>query len=90
MPSDSSTWEIQIIPSGGTLCDWITAQGGINNLTTDNVLTIFECLWPLTEPPTSPEGYTFIPTEANLYGVLDYYLGYNGDGLTGCSFYGGV
>ena len=38
---------------------------------------------------TPPSGYTFVPTIQNVFGVIDYYLGFDGDVATGCSIIGG-
>ena len=36
---------------------------------------------------TPPSGYSFIPTITNVFGVVDYYLGINGDSGTGCNLF---
>ena len=35
-----------------------------------------------------PAGWTFTPTLANVLGVVDYYLGFDGDVGTGCDIFG--
>lgn len=65
------------------LCYWIDAQGGPETLTITNVFTIIDA-YTLNQPPS---GYTFIPTIENVFGIIDYYLGFNGDAKTGCSYY---
>ena len=35
---------------------------------------------------TPPSGYSFIPTLQQVFGVIDYYLGFDGDEKTGCDF----
>lgn len=68
------------------ICQWIIDNGGYNNLTVGNVFTIIDSY--LFNIP--PSGYTFIPDIQQVFGVIDYYLGFNGDTGTGCSFYGGI
>ena len=65
------------------LCYWIDAQGGPTGLDITDVFTIIDSY--LFETP--PIGYTFIPTLQNVFGVIDYYLGFNGDANTGCNYY---
>ena len=65
------------------ICDWIDSRGGPNGLTESDVYVILDSF--LFNIP--PSGYSFIPTESNVYGVLDYFLGMNGDALTGCSYF---
>lgn len=65
------------------LCAWIASKGGPSGL---NILDIFELIdsYLFITPPT---GYTFVPTLQNIFGVIDYYLGFNGDPLTGCDYF---
>ena len=65
------------------LCYWIDAQGGPGALTVANVFTLIDAY--LYNTP--PSGYTFIPTLTNVFGVIDYYLGFDGDAKTGCDYY---
>jgi len=65
------------------LCYWIDTQGGPEALTVPNVFTIIDA-YIYNTPPT---GYTFIPTIVNTFGIIDYYLGFNGDPKTGCLYY---
>jgi len=65
------------------LCYWIDAQGGPTALTIDNIFTIIDAY--LYNTP--PGGYSFIPTITEVFGVIDYYLGFNGDVKTGCLYY---
>ena len=65
------------------LCYWIDDQGGPNALTITNVFTIIDA-YTLSTPPT---GYTFVPTIVNVFGVVDYFLGFDGDAKTGCDYY---
>ena len=78
--SDEKTYIIEA-PSG--LCDWLTVHGAPSNISVSDVFVIIDSY--LFE--TSPSGYDFIPTLQNVFGVMDYYLGFDGDGLTGCGFY---
>ena len=75
-----------IVPIEGFLpeiCSWIDAQGGPSALSIEDIFVIIDSY--LYETP--PSGYTFIPTVQNVFGVIDYYLGFNGDAGTGCSFW---
>ena len=65
------------------LCYWIDDQGGPGALTISNIFIIIDAY--LYNTP--PSGYTFIPTLQNVFGVIDYYLGFNGDAKTGCLYY---
>jgi len=65
------------------ICDWITEKGGPDGLTAGDVFIILDCYLY----GTSPSGYSFTTTIEYLFGVLDYYLGFNGDSLTGCDFF---
>lgn len=65
------------------LCSWIEATGGLSGLTITDVFELVDSYLNQT-PPT---GYSFIPTLQNLFGVIDYYLGFNGDAATGCDFF---
>jgi len=65
------------------LCSWVSNKGGPVTLTIPNVFEIVDA-YLFSTPPT---GYTFIPTLQNVFGVVDYYLGFNGDPLTGCFFF---
>lgn len=67
------------------ICEWILDLGGIDEITVQDVFTIIDS-YLFTTPPS---GYTFIPTLTQVFGVMDYYLGFNGDMATGCNFYGG-
>jgi len=70
----------QILPE---ICDWIDGQGGPGALTIEDIFVIMDSY--LSEIP--PEGYIFVPTLQNVFGVIDYYFGFNGDPLTGCNFF---
>ena len=65
------------------ICDWIDAQGGPTSLDIADVFVIIDS-YIYSTPPT---GYTFIPTIVNVFGVIDYYLGFDGDAKTGCDYY---
>lgn len=66
-----------------SLCGWVTDKGGPNNLLITDVFEIMDSYLF----NTTPSGYDFIPTLQNVFGVIDYYLGFNGDSGTGCNFY---
>ena len=65
------------------LCAWITDKGGPATLL---ITAIFEMVdsYLFSAPLT---GYSFIPTLQDVFGVIDYYLGFNGDPSTGCTFF---
>jgi len=65
------------------LCSYIQDKGGPTGLVIVDVFEIVDALLFQT-PPT---GYTFIPSIQNVFGVIDYYLGFDGDGATGCNFF---
>jgi len=67
------------------ICQWIIDHGGHTNLTIQDVFEILDS-YIFQQPPS---GYSFIPTVQNVFGIIDYYLGFNGDAGTGCGFYGG-
>ncbi len=62
------------------ICEWILSLGGPDYIGTSELdLLLFAYL-----------GYVdigFIPTTAEIAGCTKYYLGYDGDSMTGCSFY---
>lgn len=65
------------------ICDWIDDHGGPNGLTITDVFEIIDAYVFQTPPP----GYNFIPTLTEVFGVIDYYLGFDGDSATGCDYY---
>jgi len=67
------------------ICNWIESKGGPSGLTIPDVFELINSY--LFETP--PSGYTFVPTLQNIFGVIDYYFGFNGDAATGCDFYPG-
>jgi len=64
------------------ICYWIDDQGGPGALTIEDVFVIIDSY--LFEIP--PVGYGFIPTIQNVFGIIDYYMGFDGDPLTGCKY----
>ena len=65
------------------LCYWIDAKGGPTALAITDVFELIDSY--LFQIP--PSGYGFIPTLQEIFGVMDYYLGFNGDVATGCTYY---
>lgn len=65
------------------LCYWIDVQGGPTSLIITKVFIIIDS-YLFNMPPT---GYAFIPTLQQVFGVIDYYLGFDGDQSTGCNYY---
>ena len=76
------TNDFTILPIQADLCSWIEAKGGPSGLTIADVFTIIDSY--LYNTP--PSGYIFVPTLQNVFGVIDYYLGFDGDAATGCDF----
>ena len=70
-------------PQQPEICDWIDAQGGPTSLDITDIFVIIDSY--LYNTP--PSGYTFIPTLTNVFGVIDYYLGFDGDAKTGCDYF---
>jgi len=70
-------------PQQPKICDWIDAQGGPSALTIGDIFVIIDSY----VYNTPPSGYTFVPTITNTFGVIDYYLGFDGDAKTGCDYY---
>lgn len=64
------------------LCTWATNKGAPDF----SILDVFEVIdsYLFQTPPT---GYSFVPTVGNVFGIMDYYLGFNGDPLTGCHLF---
>lgn len=65
------------------LCDWIDSCGGPSELTIPDIYVLVDSY--LFTTPLS--GYTFIPTIPQIVGVVDYYIGFDGDVATGCDYY---
>lgn len=65
------------------LCTWIDSKGGPIRLTIIDVFVIIDSY--LSQSP--PMDYSFIPTLQQVFGVIDYYLGFDGDAKTGCDYY---
>jgi len=66
------------------ICEWVTNHGGATGLDVSEVFQIIDS-YVLQTPPT---GYSFIPTLTQVFGIIDYYLGFiaSGNEKTGCSF----
>lgn len=62
------------------LCYWVDAKGGPAAIVITDVFEMVDS-YLFTAPPP---GYSFVPTLQNTFGVIDYFLGFNGDALTGC------
>lgn len=71
------------------LCAWIIDQlpGWPSQPVTDVPITSVMEIIESFVLQTPPSGYTFIPTLQNVFGVIDYYLGFDGDEATGCDFF---
>ncbi len=64
------------------LCYYIDAHGGPAGLT---IVEVFEVIDAFLFS-AAPAGYTFVPTIGEVFGVIDYFLGFNGDVATGCNY----
>jgi hypothetical protein len=67
------------------ICSWITSGGGIGNIT---IPAIFILVDAYIDPSTGLQDIGFVPTIGQIFGVVDYYLGFIADGNTetGCNF----
>jgi hypothetical protein len=65
------------------ICDWIDDNGGPDGLTITDIFEIIDCF----VFQTPPAGYSFIPTLQQVFGCIDYFIGFDGDPLTGCDYY---
>jgi len=81
-PDKTFQWDIQTTATDD-ICSWIDNTGGPTNLTITDIFELIDSY--LFEIP--PTGYSFVPTLQNVFGVVDYYLGFNGDLLTGCNYF---
>ena len=61
------------------LCYWLDANWPI---TIAGVFVIVDA-YLFSTPPAG--GWSFVPNIQNVFGVVDYYLGFNGDAKTGCN-----
>lgn len=75
--------EIYFIKPLSEICSWIDAKGGASGLSIIEVFEIVDSY--LAQSP--PAGYSFVPTLQNIFGVIDYYLGFDGDAATGCNYF---
>ena len=64
------------------LCYWLD-QSGAPNIAITDVFTLIDS-YIFTTPPA---GWSFIPNIENVMGVIDYYLGFDGDLKTGCDYF---
>lgn len=64
------------------ICYWIIDHGGNTAI---DIVDVFQIIDNYIFN-TSPAGYTFVPTLQNVFGVIDYYLGFfdSGNQKTGC------
>ncbi|GAH73698.1 unnamed protein product, partial [marine sediment metagenome] len=69
------------------ICNWIESKGGPTEITVPDVYELVDSYLFETPPPGEPP-WTFVPTSLNVVGVIDYYLGFDGDATTGCNFFG--
>jgi hypothetical protein len=71
---------LTVVPA---ICIWIDSKGGPSALSISDIFELIDSF--LFNTP--PAGYSFIPTIPEIFGAIDYYLGFNGDANTGCSYY---
>ncbi len=63
----------------GNICNWIEDNPSI---TIDKVFEIIDSYTSQTSPDETK--YDFVPTLEQVFGVINYYLGYDGSDKTGC------
>ncbi len=77
---EGQTFQVYVYTS---LCYYIDAHGGPAGLTITDIFKVIDAyLFQV-----SPSGYAFVPTIGEVFGVIDYFLGFNGNAATGCDFY---
>ena len=81
--SDTSTQCVRVTAELPEICSWIDLKGGPTVLTITDIFELIDSFL-FNTPPT---GYTFIPTIQQVFGTIDYFLGFNGDAATGCVYY---
>ncbi len=67
-------------PTVDNLCDWIKGLGGVDNVGTYDISLLI----------TAHLGFLdlgFVPSTVQIAGCIMYYLGEDGDSMTGCDFY---
>jgi len=64
------------------LCYWIDSKGGPVALVITDIFIIIDSFLFMIPP----DGWGFVPTILEVFGVIDYYLGFNGDPGTGCNY----
>lgn len=64
-----------------TICTWITNNGGVSGITIPKIFILVDAYTGVTT-------IGFIPTNQQIFGTVDYYLGFitSGNSKTGCSF----
>lgn len=72
----------ELVPS--EICDWLNMIGGPSGLILPDIMELIDCY--LTNTP--PTGYTWIPIVKEIFGVIDYYLGFieSGNQKTECEY----
>jgi len=65
------------------ICDWIDSKGGPLGVTIGDVFDIIDS-YVFEVPPAG--GWSFVPTIMHVFGVIDYFLGFDGGTSTGCEF----
>jgi len=65
------------------ICTWVINKGGPSSLSVMDVFEMTDSF--LFDSP--PLGYSFIPTVQHVFGIVDYFMNFNGDPLTGCIFF---
>lgn len=75
--SDQCTFNI----TAATICTWITNNGGVSGITIPKIFNLVDAYIGVTN-------IGFIPTNQQIFGCVDYYLGFitSGNSKTGCSF----
>jgi hypothetical protein len=77
-------WAVTIGTSD--ICQWIIDKGGYDGLVTQDIYGLIISF--NSDPPTPPNGYSFIPTSKEIYGCIMYWNGNvsGGNTNTNCNF----
>ena len=76
------TGHISMIVGPSEICDWIDGKGGPDSL---SIINVFESIDAFIFG--NPLNGFSSPTLQEVIGIIDYFLGFNGDIYTGCNYY---
>jgi len=77
----TATASCTLTPTSITICTWITNNGGVSGITIPKIFNLVDAYIGVTN-------IGFVPTNQQIFGCVDYYLGFitSGNSKTGCSF----